>query len=247
MPAGGFLMRASSRFLLLVPALVFVSTLAVRAQDEPSLGDVARQSRQQKQQQDAQAKPVVADSQSNANPQSATQNKDAQNKDAQNTQATAAQTTKDAAPNTSKDKDTIAKSPAPKAPHVITNEDIASPFGTNSETIGTYVSGAKSATGGSDNGKTSENKASAETWRSQIQAQKDAIAALQSQISSLSDSIQYAPGNCVSGCVNWNEQQKQKQDQVEAMKAQLGQLQQHLEEMQEAARQQGYGGSVYDP
>jgi hypothetical protein len=63
----------------------------------------------------------------------------------------------------------------------------------------------------------------------------------------LNDSIQYASGNCVSNCVQWNERQKQKQDQVESMKGQLEEQQKHLEELQDEARKQGYGSSVYDP
>jgi len=247
-------MREVRRFLVLVPALVFALTLAVHAQDEPSLGDVARQARQQKQQKDSEAQPVVVSPQNgdgqNGNPQDnaapssgpqsgATHGKDTPNKDAQSQDA---QTAKDAA------KDAAPKPSAPKTPHVITNEDIASPYGPYSESQGTHASGTKSPSEGGQNGNASaENKASAETWRTQIEAQKNAITALEGQISTLSDSILYAPGNCVSGCVEWNERQKQKQDQVEAMKAQLGQLQQHLEEMQEAARQQGYGSAVYEP
>ena len=76
---------------------------------------------------------------------------------------------------------------------------------------------------------------------------KNNIASLKSNIDTLTASIQYAPGNCVSGCVQWNEHQKQKQDQIDAMKVQLEQAEQRLEEMQEAARKQGYGSSVYDP
>jgi ribosome-interacting GTPase 1 len=47
--------------------------------------------------------------------------------------------------------------------------------------------------------------------------------------------------------VQWNEQQKRKQDQIDALKAQLAEGRQQLEQMQEAARKQGYGSAVYDP
>jgi predicted ribosome quality control (RQC) complex YloA/Tae2 family protein len=39
----------------------------------------------------------------------------------------------------------------------------------------------------------------------------------------------------------------QKENRVEVMKAQLEEQQKRLEDMQEAARKQGYGNSVYDP
>jgi predicted ribosome quality control (RQC) complex YloA/Tae2 family protein len=47
--------------------------------------------------------------------------------------------------------------------------------------------------------------------------------------------------------VQWNERQKEKQQQVERLKSQLEDQQKRLEDMQEQARKQGYGTSVYDP
>ena len=64
---------------------------------------------------------------------------------------------------------------------------------------------------------------------------------------SLSDSIHFAGGNCIANCAQWNERQQQKQQEVDTMKAQLEQQQKALEEMQEAARKEGFGSSVYDP
>jgi vancomycin resistance protein YoaR len=84
-------------------------------------------------------------------------------------------------------------------------------------------------------------------WKSQIQQQKNSIAELQQQIDDLSKSIQYAPANCVENCRQWNDAQQKKQQQADAMKSQLEELKQHLEEMQEKARQQGFGSTVYDP
>ena len=83
--------------------------------------------------------------------------------------------------------------------------------------------------------------------KSQIQAQKGEILSLQKQIDEMSESIRFAPANCVSGCEQWNERQKGKQQQVERMQAQLDELKKHLEEMQESARKQGLGSSVYEP
>lgn len=130
----------------------------------------------------------------------------------------------------------------PKTPHVITNDEIPSHVGS---TVNNGQGQAQNANYPQPN--YGNGKAPAEQWKSQIESMKNAIASMQSQINSLTASIQYAGGNCVSGCAQWNERQKQKQDQVEGMKAQLEQMQKHLEDMQDAARQQGYGSSVYDP
>jgi hypothetical protein len=94
---------------------------------------------------------------------------------------------------------------------------------------------------------TGDHHADAEKWKSQILQQKTAIAALQEDIKTTGDSIHYAGANCVANCAQWNEKQQQKQQEVDTMKAQLEDAQKQLEEMQEAARKQGFGSTVYDP
>ena len=218
-------MRKLRPFILFLSASTFLFVLAAHAQDDaPSLGDVARQARQQKQQKDAQAQSKDAQSSKDA-PSKDAQGKDVQAKDTQG-----------------KDKDTAAKDAQPKAPHVITNDEIP-------EHIGPTRTRPSSAQNPDEEEQPdeSEGKVPPEYWKSQIQMQKNAIASLKSQIDDLSASIQYAGANCVSNCVQWNERQKQKQDQVDAMKVELQQQEKRLEDMQEAARRQGYGSSVYDP
>ena len=179
------------RRFLLYSAVASVFAFLAYGQDSPSMGDVARQARQQK------------------------QSKDAQNK--------AASTS--------------------KAPKVITNEEIPeSPeaeWASASEDEGHAGTSAPAPSGGA--------KQSAEQWKSQILAQKNLVNSLKSDIDKLNDSIQFAPGNCVAGCVQWNERQKQKQQEVERMRSQLETQKKHLQSMQESARQQGFGGTVYDP
>jgi hypothetical protein len=87
---------------------------------------------------------------------------------------------------------------------------------------------------------------SAELWKAQIIGQKSTVAALQLQITQLSDSIHFASG-CVYDCVAWNERQKQKMDQVDRLKMQLDDASKKLETLQDGARRQGYGSSVYEP
>ena len=90
-------------------------------------------------------------------------------------------------------------------------------------------------------------KLSAEQWRSQILAQKNQLASLQRQVDDLNESIRFAPANCVENCVEWNERQREKQQQVERMQGQLDEQKKRLDDLQDSARKQGYGSSVYDP
>jgi len=176
--------------------LVFVLGAAVSlfagtayAQDSPSLGDLARQQRKQKEQ--AEITPG-----------------------------------KDAA-----------------APRVITNEEIPE----QAETTPTPPAAAGER-GSSMPASSTGAKQSAEKWKSQIQAQKGQIASLQKQIDTVNQSIHFASHTCAGPrCVQWNERQREKQQQVERMQAQLDGQKKHLEEMQESARKQGYGNSVYEP
>ncbi|MGA8762201.1 MAG: hypothetical protein WB562_04850 [Candidatus Sulfotelmatobacter sp.] len=92
-----------------------------------------------------------------------------------------------------------------------------------------------------------ENKSSPEHWKSQILKQKDQIASLLRQLDEINESIRYAPANCVANCVGWNERQREKQQRVGRMQAQLNEEKTRLDDMQEAARKQGYGSAVYDP
>jgi len=209
---------------LLLGTFLFASGAYAQDQDSPSLGDAARQARLQKQQKEAQAK----DGKSTTAPATAGQNADSQN---------AASTGKDGE---SKDKDTNEKTAA-KTPHVITNDEIPEHVSTGSQPSGSRTPSSYSTPASAD------SEGAAAQWKQAIQSQRSTIASLQSQIDSLSDSIKFAPANCVSGCVQWNERQRQKQDQVDSMKLQLADMQKHLEDMQEACRQQGFGSSVYDP
>jgi hypothetical protein len=163
--------------------------------------------------------------------------KDAQSKDssAQN---------KDAPTKDAPDTDAAAKNPQPpKVPHVITNDEIPEHVGPT----GTSPRGSEAYSMPEPPPSSGNRDARAEQWKSQIQAQKSAIASLQREIASLSESVRYAGGNCVANCVQWNERQKEKQDRVEIMKQQLEEQQKRLEDLQESARKQGFGSSVYDP
>jgi hypothetical protein len=173
---------------LSLAAAVSLSAGSAHAQDSPSLGDLARQQRQQKE-----------------------QSKTAPGKDA-------------------------------KANKVITNEEIPEHAGPAPVSAAGSQEHPASMPAPSNGPKQSE-----EHWKSQILGQKNQIATLQRQVDEISESIRFAPANCVANCVGWNERQREKQQRVERMQAQLEEEKRRLEEMQDAARKQGYGSSVYDP
>jgi len=122
-------------------------------------------------------------------------------------------------------------------PKVFTNEDLPTDGGIsvtgNSpvETPGSRPLGSRSAEG----------------WKAQIARQKEVVEDLQSRMERLNTSIRFAPGNCVRGCVQYNERQIQKQDTVQTMQLQLDEQKRKLEQMQDAARKEGFGNSVYEP
>ena len=196
--------------------------MATCAQDAPSLGDVARQARQQKQQRDAQAR-------------------DSLSKDVQ-PQNNAAQTKTPTNPDTQA-KDTASNlQNAKAAKHVITNDEIPEHVGPTStrppgdnnipNPVAYYPQ------------QPSPMQGAAEQWKVQIQGMKSYLANMQGQIAQLEH---YAAGNCISDCVQSNAQQRRKQEQAEMMKQQMAEMQKRLEDMQEMARKQGFGSSVYDP
>ncbi len=129
-----------------------------------------------------------------------------------------------------------------KSTKVITNEEIRQHTSAVAASAANDSNQTNSAPAAADS-----PKQSAEQWKSQIEGQKGQIASLEKQIDDLNASIQFAPGNCVEGCVQWNQHQQEKQQQVERMRADLQEQKAHLEQMQESARGQGYGSSVWDP
>ena len=90
-------------------------------------------------------------------------------------------------------------------------------------------------------------KLSAERWKALIQAQKNVVSSLQKQIDKLNSSIHFVEANLYVNGPQYNKRQAQKQQEVERAQAQLEEQNKRLEDMQESARKQGYGNSVYDP
>jgi chromosome segregation ATPase len=185
------------------------------AQDDQSLGDLARQVRAQKQQKAAQSKDTTKSGKS-----------------------------------VSETADIIANDTTQSKAQGSTSEEAQGQVGAktgSSSHSDSKDSDAKDSKSSDSVLNPADREAQAENWKSQILQQKETIAELQQQIEQVSGSIQYAGANCVSNCEKWNEHQQRKQGQVDTMKSQLEELQHHLEEMQESARKQGFGSSVYEP
>jgi hypothetical protein len=139
-----------------------------------------------------------------------------------------------------KEQSKIAPRKDAKASKVITNEELPAHVQPASVVAGT-------ADKGSPPSSSKGEKLPAKDWTSQIVAQKNQIASLQRQVDEISESIRFAPANCVANCVGWNARQREKQQRVEGMQAQLEEEKRRLDDLQESARKQGYGSSVYDP
>lgn len=128
---------------------------------------------------------------------------------------------------------------SPAAPKVITNDDI--PESKNS------TPAKDGASDSSLHDSSSEDKKTADEWKSEILEQKNQIDALERRIAQENSSIRFVEAARYSSAVVHNERQIQKQEDVQRMKGELENQKKALEDMQEAARQQGYGSSVYEP
>jgi hypothetical protein len=125
------------------------------------------------------------------------------------------------------------------APKLITNEDLPE------HTQDASNSGPADQRNGSEHHRSSSE--SAEQWKAQIEAQKQSVAALQSQMERLNSSIHFVEANRYRNGVQYNQRQEQKQEQVQRMQEQLDLQKKQLDDMQEAARKDGFGNAVYDP
>jgi len=87
----------------------------------------------------------------------------------------------------------------------------------------------------------------AKEWTAEIEAQKTAIAKLQSRIEKVNSSVRFTRTSQTWNAVRHNEHQEEKLDEVQQMQNQLVEEQRKLDEMQESVRREGFGSSVYDP
>jgi predicted RNase H-like nuclease (RuvC/YqgF family) len=131
------------------------------------------------------------------------------------------------------------------AKKVVTNEDIPDHSSDGTEPAPTTAS--EGASVGTSSAGTAGGTKSAEDWKSEIKAQKDAIANYQQQIDKLNESIHYVQANLYTNGVQYNQYQAKKQAEVEQAQRVLAEQKKKLEDMQEAAHKAGFGSAVYDP
>lgn len=88
---------------------------------------------------------------------------------------------------------------------------------------------------------------SAREWRMAILAQEDRIETLQAQIAKLTESIHFVTANAYVNGAEYNQYQVKKQQEVKNLQKQLEEEKKKFFELQEAARKEGMGASVYEP
>ena len=139
---------------------------------------------------------------------------------------------------------------SPVSNRVLTNDDLHS--GSPVEADQTPPSGQKkSARPKAANSADSQNsgaKISAEEFKQKIEKQKNEITAIQDRIAELQSTINYVQNNrnIYTNGPEYNEAQKRKQQHVEQLKGILQERQDELKDLQEQARQAGYGSAVYN-
>ena len=126
---------------------------------------------------------------------------------------------------------------------VFTDEDFAKSGSIDDSNV---PATAKRSNSGLDKEK-DHGSASADQWRAKIQQKKDVIAALQGRIDKLQASVNYVQNNrnVYTNAPEYNEHQHQRELLTERLKAELEQQKAELNDLQEEARQQGFGNSVY--
>jgi hypothetical protein len=132
----------------------------------------------------------------------------------------------------------------PKAPaKLVTNDEIPeSPDASASSSDDDNAAPESSTPAASSAG-----KKTAEQWKAEIELRKARIAALQSNVEKLNDSVHFVEANRYYNGVQYNQYQLKKQQEAQRMQKQLETEKKALEDAQESARKAGFGSAVYDP
>jgi len=128
------------------------------------------------------------------------------------------------------------------AAKVVTNDEIPESPDAASSSDDTDVAPESSTPAPSSAG-----KKTAEQWKAEIEARKSRIAALQSQVDKLNDSVHFVEANRYYNGVQYNQYQLKKQQEAQRLQKQLETEKKSLGDAQESARKAGFGTAVYDP
>ena len=133
-------------------------------------------------------------------------------------------------------------------PKIITNEDLPDHPDSDGAAPSTAASNANSAEPPAASNKSSASKEErGQHWKQAIQQQKEAVAGMQRQLDDLNASIRYVEANRYSNGVEYHQHQARKQEEAQRMQKQLDEQKSKLLNMQESARQEGFGSAIYDP
>jgi predicted RNase H-like nuclease (RuvC/YqgF family) len=135
-----------------------------------------------------------------------------------------------------------AQQTAPVSNKVLTNDDLSVPgSGSDSKPVS-----PKSVQPPEPVEPKSKTK-SPDELKNKIDKQKEKIALLQDAIDKLQGSIQYVQNNrnIYTNAPEYNEEQKRRQQEADQLRGKLEGAKSELSDLQEQARQAGYGNSVY--
>ena len=126
---------------------------------------------------------------------------------------------------------------------VVTNDEIPESPGASSSSSADTDGAPESSTPAAS----SSGKKTAEQWKAEITVRKTRIAALQSHVDKLNDSVHFVEANRYYNGVQYNQYQLKKQQETQRLQKQLDTEKKALGDAQESARKDGYGSAVYDP
>ena len=126
---------------------------------------------------------------------------------------------------------------------VVTNDEIPESPGASSSSSADTDGAPESSTPAAS----STGKKTAEQWKAEITVRKTRIAALQSHVDKLNDSVHFVEANRYYNGVQYNQYQLKKQQETQRLQKQLDTEKKALGDAQESARKDGYGSAVYDP
>jgi hypothetical protein len=130
-------------------------------------------------------------------------------------------------------------------PKVFTNDNLPAHSDDSSNNSGEKSPASAAAPGPDDSAEGREIRG--EQWKDSIRAQKNAIAKAQAELDKFNASIHFVEANRYSNGVEYNQYQARKQEEAQHYQEQLNEAKQKLQDMQESARREGFGSSIYDP